>query len=984
MRKTKLSQKSFWLLSLFALQLFLGAPAYAANSGAVVKVEEQCDLQILTPSLSERKSAKIILASGLKVYLVSDPSSPTSGAALAVEAGSFNDPADYPGMAHFVEHMLFMGTQKYPEEHDFHAFLATNGGKLNAFTTEKRTVFIFSIENNAYEAALDRFSQFFIAPLFRPESIESEWHAVDEEFSKYITSDSWRILQVKKALANPLHPFHLFSIGNRLTLSKMPSETMRSWYQSHYSANQMNLVLYSPKSLEEMQRDVLTFFSEVPNRSVSLENYGTSLFPESLGGKLIAVTPEQAVQRLELSWELDRSVKECDAEEFASHMLGFEGEGSLLSLLKKEKLATGLGASVDRLGREERVFELSIDLTDSGLKNYPKVLELVFQAISTLKNAKIDPAFAKEYEEIKRAGYAYQEKGDLFDLLSGLAYHMGDEPLATFPQKMVLGGSFDPKAFSELLAGFTPERCNYLLVAPKEKCEFKNDRVEQWMQVPYSVQPIDSKTLALWSASLSHPAIFPPKPNRFLAKNLTSLCTLKAERSLIPEVKSLQKDSFGEILFAMDDRYGVPEINWNFTLKSPQIRPSDITSAVLSDLYVEIANHHLSEIAYEAKVAELTYSLAPTTNGLHLQVAGFSEKAELFLSEALAKIKQLKPTQEEFDLYKESLARSYENSATESPLAQAKELFRSVLYKDYASPELKAKCIKKVSFGDLERFASTLFHEGYVEATLFGNMTEQQGRIVAQKVTSDLFKKAYAKEKQPKVELALFPDKPYYLKKKSNLVGNSLILAINATPYNLQRQVVSELLSQGLSEPFFSEMRTRQHTAYLVRNSALETEKHLYLLFMIQSGSHDPRDLLSRFELFFEDFLANFSEAFPQEKFEAIRRAEIQAIADTAKTARSMGDLVHRLAFKDEDLGLLDKKQMLLQALSYEEFAKEAFELLGRENQKRVACAAIGKSADPASLSYQIALSLNRVRKEIDYSSKEPVQEKSEVASKRN
>ena len=55
----------------------------------------------------------------LEAYLISDPGVHESAAALAVEAGSWQDPKEYPGMAHFLEHMLFMGTTAYPNESEY-------------------------------------------------------------------------------------------------------------------------------------------------------------------------------------------------------------------------------------------------------------------------------------------------------------------------------------------------------------------------------------------------------------------------------------------------------------------------------------------------------------------------------------------------------------------------------------------------------------------------------------------------------------------------------------------------------------------------------------------------------------------------------------------------------------------------------------------------------------------------------------------------
>jgi len=68
-----------------------------------------------------------------------------------------HDPREIPGLAHFLEHMLFLGTEKYPEENEYHKFLAENGGSSNAYTGRDHTCYYFESAPKALEPALDRY-----------------------------------------------------------------------------------------------------------------------------------------------------------------------------------------------------------------------------------------------------------------------------------------------------------------------------------------------------------------------------------------------------------------------------------------------------------------------------------------------------------------------------------------------------------------------------------------------------------------------------------------------------------------------------------------------------------------------------------------------------------------------------------------------------------------------------------------------------------
>ena len=82
----------------------------------------------------DRSYRYLVLPNGLSVLLCSDPSTDKSSAALDVRVGHLSDPDSRPGLAHFLEHMLFLGTDKYPGENDFEQYLGRNGGSSNAFT----------------------------------------------------------------------------------------------------------------------------------------------------------------------------------------------------------------------------------------------------------------------------------------------------------------------------------------------------------------------------------------------------------------------------------------------------------------------------------------------------------------------------------------------------------------------------------------------------------------------------------------------------------------------------------------------------------------------------------------------------------------------------------------------------------------------------------------------------------------------------------
>ena len=196
---------------------------------------------LVKSELDTREYRVIMLRNRLRVLLISDKDTEKSAAAMDVAVGSFSNPVDYQGLAHFCEHMLFYSNEKYPEEGAYADFLSSNGGYDNAYTSTQNTNYHFQVNSDYLREALDRFAQFFISPIFSSDAVSREVNAVDAEHRKNLQSDGWRQWQLIKHVSNPAHPFHLFSTGDLETLDKPGVlNALKTFYSSHYSSDQVS------------------------------------------------------------------------------------------------------------------------------------------------------------------------------------------------------------------------------------------------------------------------------------------------------------------------------------------------------------------------------------------------------------------------------------------------------------------------------------------------------------------------------------------------------------------------------------------------------------------------------------------------------------------------------------------------------------------------------------------------------------------------
>ena len=88
------------------------------------------------------------------------------------------------------------GTKEFPDENEYSKYLSQHGGSFNAFTSSDHTNYYFDVSPDNLSGALDRFSQFFLAPLFTESATDREVNAVNSEHEKNIPNDTWRINQV--------------------------------------------------------------------------------------------------------------------------------------------------------------------------------------------------------------------------------------------------------------------------------------------------------------------------------------------------------------------------------------------------------------------------------------------------------------------------------------------------------------------------------------------------------------------------------------------------------------------------------------------------------------------------------------------------------------------------------------------------------------------------------------------------------------------
>ena len=181
--------------------------------------EEKNDkAEILTTVDDTRKYKVLKLKNQMKVMLISDPEALISSACILNPRGSFSDPYSRQGLTHFLEHMLFLGSEKYPEPNFYRDFVTKNGGRCNAWTYWRSTLFHFEVHHNSFSKTLDVLVELLKRPLLDTQMAKREIWAVNYEHLAASSKNLRRYRSIFRDLAHPDSVFKKYLLGNVFTL----------------------------------------------------------------------------------------------------------------------------------------------------------------------------------------------------------------------------------------------------------------------------------------------------------------------------------------------------------------------------------------------------------------------------------------------------------------------------------------------------------------------------------------------------------------------------------------------------------------------------------------------------------------------------------------------------------------------------------------------------------------------------------------------
>lgn len=667
-------------------------------------------------SIADRSSYMgLKLRNGMNVLLASKPDTPTAVAMVCVLVGSMSDPEEIQGLAHFTEHMLFMGSKKYPMEGALKTYVYAHGGSYNGFTKDDTTCYYFTVEADYLEGAVDILSDMFKSPLIHQSSSKREVHAVDTEYRRELKSDHWRNLQLDKMTSDQSHDYHKFSVGNQKTLdegaTRMNSTLAweaRKFFNKYYSAGIINVGIQGKQSLAELKKMAVSRFIDIPDKGVPAASWSDHPFKRSnrLLLKRVSDTPEG--HSLSLSFALHDVSKQLYP---LKSLLEHKDKGGVHRLLISKGFVRSSGTWTKCI-RGFCVFYVWFDLTDKGFDNWEHVVSYFFSYVDFIRSTPLPDYYLEELKAVLAIDYRFTSSFALITQVQLIEkYNLSD--IASAPYLLI---DYDPQWMNIILKKLTPDNMRILLTSAR--FNGTTDRIEPLYNTSYSKMPIPPENISYWkNANEGREEFYYPEQNRWIPRNF-SIYHADEDWHSTPTLLA-DEDRF-RLWYFQDTTFNSPRSKAEIYLRTNAIRDDKIRTGVA--LVEDCFKRSIEEAAYGPAVGGLSAYFQSDIGGFRVTVQGYNERLPELAHLVLNNFMKFELTEECFALSKKSwlknLKVSERTSSSVHTFIRGRLIYEGLSRRWRERETAMIRCTLEEARGLLKKIQQNLAAEVYV----YGNI----------------------------------------------------------------------------------------------------------------------------------------------------------------------------------------------------------------------------------------------------------------------
>ena len=363
---------------------------YSLGTILICLSSSQIQAQTIEKSKSEltRSTFETTLKNGLKVIIREDHRAPMVMTQIWYKVGSADESGNTLGISHVLEHMMFKGTSKVPND-EFTRISRIYGGSINAATFTNYTNY-YQLYPKAYfpmalELEADRMSNL----LLRQQDFEPEIKVVMEE-RRQRTEDNprSRAFERFKWISYPTSHYRQPVIGHMKTLNNIQLNDVKQWYKTWYTPNNAILVIVGDVESEQALLQVQKYFADTPSRVTPQRNDVHEF--EHLGYRHMEINTDVQVPNLYMTWNVKSLASAINPQDAYAltiiRSLLDSGISSRLQdrLVRDRKLLTSVSVSYDPYNRGDSLFSISaLPANGVSFEDAQKAIQAEVDALKT-------------------------------------------------------------------------------------------------------------------------------------------------------------------------------------------------------------------------------------------------------------------------------------------------------------------------------------------------------------------------------------------------------------------------------------------------------------------------------------------------------------------------------------------------------------------------------------------------------------------------
>lgn len=820
---------------------------------------------IIIPRINNNKYNYLVLENMLEVLFVSNDYVSDCSLSLTVNVGFYNDPKDYQGLAHFLEHMLFMGTQKYPKENYFHEFINKVNGYTNAGTGKEFTTYYFNVLEMYFPEALEIFSHFFISPLLLQSSIDKEINSIESEYNNNYLVDSTREhALLKEVMDNQQHPFYNFGVGSNNILHKpnIRNELIK-FFNQFYSANLMKLVvMYNSSNTNNTNIVALVtkYYGQIPNKNYKLPTINTVPFNSF---KSIVTKSLKQDDKLIMYWQLPKIQNYNDYKigEFLSYLLGNESYNSLYSLFNKQHLIVKLNSEIIEDDSSIQLLSLKIWLTKEGIQSINTIISIINIYINIIKNSiEKNPneiiKLYKEQKQINQIKFDYMEPlSSSMEISSVLSINM-----IQYSIQDVLFGPFkytwDTNTLNliKYYVNILNNNNNMIIVKSFSNCNTDDFSQEEYYKIPYKVTSINYNynifENSYTSSALNHLGL--PSSNDYIPKNI----------KLYNNNNNLVYDENIKI-FYKSNLLNSAKVYYNLILYNDNIY-STPKNYLLWNIYFNMLKQTSKSELFYAKICDTGFDFKINRMNIIITFYGYNSNIKIVIDYILEKLLNFKFNENDFTICKNKIMKTLESSKYKQPYEICMDyLVERLYFVSYSTEQLLIE-LNNITIANLD-IIRNMIKNSLFKAFYYGNINTEYVLNLHNSINNNIRKNIIGKQDIKQYDYCRVSplengEQHIYIKKYTNSLDNNMAVVVffefdKITNYISNKNVgIYMILNNILEEKFFTQLRSNEQTGYIVTtklSNVMDSINTLYgISFIVQSNKLTPnivRKMIKKF-----------------------------------------------------------------------------------------------------------------------------------------